>query len=159
VASSAWHHPKGDIGDPVNASRSSRKEQDRFGHCGAGICAEAHHLFPSPRMAQTQHPLPQCAMKPTVFDQRNLSNLHTLTLAHREVFTRRRAALDAGRADVSLARSASLRTSVKEALTSFAMPPAHYPISYQPDHCGRQPQFLTVLIVQPLFTGAAGCTA
>jgi hypothetical protein len=29
VASSAWHHQKGDIGDAVKASRLSRKEQDR----------------------------------------------------------------------------------------------------------------------------------
>jgi hypothetical protein len=31
----------------------------------------------------SQHPLPQCAMKPTVLSPRNLSDLHTLTLTYR----------------------------------------------------------------------------
>jgi hypothetical protein len=35
--------------------------------------------------------------------------------------------MEAGRADISRARSASLRTSVKEALTSFTLQPAHPP--------------------------------
>jgi hypothetical protein len=38
-------------------------------------------LFWCPPQSASQHPLPQCAMKPTVFDQRNLPNLHNLTLA------------------------------------------------------------------------------
>jgi len=46
-------YPQGDIGDDVNASILLRKGTDGFGLCGAGICGEAHHLFPSSRMAQT----------------------------------------------------------------------------------------------------------
>jgi hypothetical protein len=36
----------------MKASRPSRKELNRLEHCGAGIGGEAHHLFPSPKMAQ-----------------------------------------------------------------------------------------------------------
>src|SRR6266850_266260 len=54
AASSAWHDLKGAIGDHVNASRPPRQEKDRSGRGSAGIGGEAHPLFPSPRMAQTQ---------------------------------------------------------------------------------------------------------
>ena len=37
MASLAWHHHKGGIGDQVKASRPSRKKTDRVGWCGAGI--------------------------------------------------------------------------------------------------------------------------
>jgi hypothetical protein len=44
----------------------------------------------------SQHPLPQCAMKLTVFDQRQLLDLHDLTLVHSGFYTGRRAAVGAG---------------------------------------------------------------
>jgi transcriptional regulator with XRE-family HTH domain len=67
-----WHHLRGitrreTSGDHVNTSRPSRKEQGRPGHGGAGIGGEAHHLFPSSRMAQTQGVVAmfgQCATNP-----------------------------------------------------------------------------------------------
>jgi hypothetical protein len=54
-------------------------------------------------LAQTTsvHYLPLWGMKPTVLEQRNLLDLHTLILAHSGFFTRRHAALGAGQADIS----------------------------------------------------------
>jgi hypothetical protein len=40
-------------------------------------------------------------MKPTVLEQSNLLDLHTLILTHLGFFTRRHAALGAGQADIS----------------------------------------------------------
>jgi hypothetical protein len=37
-------------------------------------------IFPTAVQSTSQHPLPQCGMKPTVLDQRNPPDLHILTL-------------------------------------------------------------------------------
>jgi hypothetical protein len=55
-------------------------------------------------------------MKPTVLEQRNPLDLHTLMLAHSGLLTRRHAALGAGQANISQIRSSSFRTEVKDVL-------------------------------------------
>src|SRR5688500_921430 len=68
----------------------------------------------------SQHYLPLWGMKPTVLDQRNLLDLHTLILTHSGLLTRPDAALGAGQADTSPTRSASFRTEVKDVLILVA---------------------------------------
>jgi hypothetical protein len=60
-------------------------------------------------------------MKPTVLDQRNPLDLHTLARTHCGLLTRRRAALGAGQADISQTRSSSFPTRVKDVLARAGM--------------------------------------
>src|SRR5262245_49142697 len=55
-------------------------------------------------------------MKPTVLEQRNLLDLHTLILAHSGLLTRHRTALGAGQANISQTRSSSFRIEEKDVL-------------------------------------------
>ena len=60
------------------------------------------------------HYVPLWGMKPTVLEQRNLLDLHTLILTHEGLLTRRHAALGGGQADISQTRSSAFRTEVKD---------------------------------------------
>jgi hypothetical protein len=58
-----------------------------------------------PSQTASEHYLPLWGMKPSVLEQRNLLDLHTLILTHEGLLTRRHPALAAGQAEISQIRS------------------------------------------------------